>query len=586
MDSLVYKAETLIERRDTEALPFANKLMAMAEANNNAHQLAQANYVLAYYNCTVANAYKKAIEICEATIQNTSDDALKSIDYKMHMTLGNAYQFKGEIFSAQHWYMKGIKLLEDKVLDSNKEKLFLAAFYYNLSVIYTTRQLNDSGEDYLKKAIELYEQAGSVFKLSKCYSAYADILEGRKEYDKAIELMQKALALDMQGNDLWSIAISQANLGILYSRNLLFNQAVDYLQKSLEYFVSENKQHETALVQFNLGRVLCSAGKIAKGITLLNKAKEIFARLNNKHELTNVYELLSSTMAQKGDYKKALEYYHQYADNVKYVFDSEKANALTRAKQEFETEQREKEALLLREKNEEIQIYALNLQAANKSLEALTYSVSHDLKVPLAMIKNINSMQDADNNGYKQFIDETCKQALNSIDGIISFSESINNNQLSAEYVSTNVFELLKNKLNELQRSAKLNNQTLHFVQNDKNITARINPETFGRAIANLVSNAIKFSHAGGNITVEVVKETEATFTIKVIDNGIGIPGELRQHIFKKHSAAQREGLKGEKSTGLGLYITHTVIGLHGGTIALADTEDNGTTFIIKLPLA
>ena len=584
-DSLVYKAEILIERRDADALKVATQLMNEARAGGGRVQLAEANYIMAYYNCIVANNYDKAIELCEATLKNAHGKDLDGLAYKIYMTLGNAYQLKGEIFSSQHWYMKGLRIMEGMTIASTKEKLFLATFYYNLSIIFTTRELNDSGEEYLQKAIRLYEETGSSFKLSRSYSAYADILEGREEYEKAIELMHKALQLDLSGKDGWSIALTKANLGILHSRINFFGEAVSYLREALAYFESENKAHELGLVQLNLGSVICKAGNTDDGVLLLREAEKIFKRLDNKHELTKVYELLSSSMAEKGDYKMALLYHYQYSDNVKYVFDNEKVSALTRARQEFESEQREKEATLLREKNEEIRIYATSLEESNKYLEALTYSVSHDLKGPLAMIKNINALTPEDENGYHKFIDDTCKQTLDSIDGILSFSEKVNNNLLSSEYKVEAVYDVVIEKAEELKKAALANGQTIVVIKPDKELKCRINRETLGRAIANLIGNSIKFSTATGKIKVEIYSD-EGDCIIKLSDEGIGIPPAMRKHLFEKFTSAQRPGLKGEKSTGLGLYITQSIIKLHGGTIEIDERTSSGTTFIIRLPLA
>jgi signal transduction histidine kinase len=308
-------------------------------------------------------------------------------------------------------------------------------------------------------------------------------------------------------------------------------------------------------------------------------------RLDNKFELTHIYQLLSSIMAGQGEYKLALEYHHQYSESVKTVFDSEKANALTRAKQEFETEQKEKEALLLREKNEEISIYAASLEAANRDLEALSYSVSHDLKGPLAMIKNINAMNIRDENGYQQFIDDTCNQALTSIDNILSFSENMNKKMLSSEYKPEEIFDLIKEKLVALEPAAHKNNQTINLIQSDRTLKARVNKDAIGRVIDNLVRNSIKFTHGEGKITFEVFAENAQWIVIRITDEGIGIPPELHQHLFKKFSTAHRKGLKGEEGTGLGLYITYSIIKLHGGTIEIDANHTKGTSFIIRLPL-
>lgn len=585
IDSLLVEAERLIERRDAEALTVANLLMTNAHAEGSSKDLAQATYIMAYYHCLVVNDYEKSIELCENILKNTLDEDLIEIDFKLYMTLGNAFHLKGEVFSAQYWYLKGLKLLEEKKNCSLTERLFLATFYYNLSTIFTNHRLNDSGEDYLLKAIALYSETSSFFKLSKCYSAYANLLEAREDFHTAIDWMNKALELDQKGKDPYSIAISQANLGILKSKVGELPASIELLKESLQYFEKQQKVHEGALVRFNLGRVLCEHSNYKEGIPLLHESEKTFIKLDNRHELTSVYELLSEVVAKQGLYKEALDYHHQYTGNLRHVFDSEKANAVTRAKQEFETEQREKEAALLREKNEEIRMYATSLETAYNDLEALSYSVSHDLKAPLAMVRNINALAPEDESGYRKFIDNTCTQALTSIDNILAISRNLNKSRPLTEYHAEEIDTLIAEKVEELQPGADVKKVELCYSRPDKHIIALVNKETLGRAIANLVGNAVKFSKPGGHVWLETETTDDGWLLIRVKDEGAGIPADLQKHLFTKFSAAQRSGLQGEKGTGLGLFITHSIIKLHGGTICVESEAGKGATFTIRIPL-
>jgi signal transduction histidine kinase len=71
---------------------------------------------------------------------------------------------------------------------------------------------------------------------------------------------------------------------------------------------------------------------------------------------------------------------------------------------------------------------------------------------------------------------------------------------------------------------------------------------------------------------------------VRVRDEGIGIPEALQDEMFGKSSITGRQGLRGEKSTGVGLYIVKKIIELHSGDISFISIENEGTEFIVKLP--
>ncbi|GAC1376497.1 MAG: hypothetical protein NVS3B25_23580 [Hymenobacter sp.] len=109
-----------------------------------------------------------------------------------------------------------------------------------------------------------------------------------------------------------------------------------------------------------------------------------------------------------------------------------------------------------------------------------------------------------------------------------------------------------------------------------------LNPEKFGRALDNLLNNALKFTPTGGTVTVGL-REYEGKVRLTVQDTGIGIPGKLHNNLFDKFNPTRRAGLQGEITTGLGLFIAKQIVELHGGHIWLESREKEGTTFFIEL---
>lgn len=112
----------------------------------------------------------------------------------------------------------------------------------------------------------------------------------------------------------------------------------------------------------------------------------------------------------------------------------------------------------------------------------------------------------------------------------------------------------------------------------------KINEKEFVRVIYNLISNAIKFTPAGGEIQIKTKTVVNDKVSIEISDTGIGISKELLPIIFDKFSKARRKGIEGEKSTGLGMWIVKHIIELHKGEISVRSTENEGTTFTILLP--
>lgn len=73
---------------------------------------------------------------------------------------------------------------------------------------------------------------------------------------------------------------------------------------------------------------------------------------------------------------------------------------------------------------------------------------------------------------------------------------------------------------------------------------------------------------------------------IKVQDSGIGIPADVLPRLFERFTPARRPGLRGERTTGLGLVLCKTIVEWHKGTISVASREGQGTAFTVEIPQA
>ncbi len=113
--------------------------------------------------------------------------------------------------------------------------------------------------------------------------------------------------------------------------------------------------------------------------------------------------------------------------------------------------------------------------------------------------------------------------------------------------------------------------------------TVVVDREQLDRALVNLLTNAIKFTPAGGTVTLHARRE-DADLVITIADSGVGIPEDEQDRLFTRFfrsSVATRLAIQG---TGLGLVIVKRIVEEHGGTISIASTLDVGTTVTVRIP--
>lgn len=122
-----------------------------------------------------------------------------------------------------------------------------------------------------------------------------------------------------------------------------------------------------------------------------------------------------------------------------------------------------------------------------------------------------------------------------------------------------------------------------HITASGPSVYIEVDEMKFMQVLNNLVSNSIKFTYDNGNISLHVEEEQE-NILITIADDGIGIPAEYQSVLFDKFTKARRPGLRGEKSTGLGMSIVKTIIELHQGKIWFDSAEKKGSRFYIQIP--
>ncbi len=227
------------------------------------------------------------------------------------------------------------------------------------------------------------------------------------------------------------------------------------------------------------------------------------------------------------------------------------------------------------------------LEAANRELEAFSYSVSHDLMVPLLAIEGFARLlakRDADRlqgkgTAYVDIILENARRMQQLISGLLAFSRLSHE---SVEPMAIDMFQVTESVVREIRETSQ--GRTLQFTCNP--LPACHGDQMMIRqVIVNLLSNAVKFTKPRDTAYIEVGGWPEEEHNVYYIkDNGVGFDMQYATRLFKVferlHSGEEFPG------TGIGLSIVERIVARHGGKVWAEGKIDGGATFYFTLPRA
>jgi signal transduction histidine kinase len=150
---------------------------------------------------------------------------------------------------------------------------------------------------------------------------------------------------------------------------------------------------------------------------------------------------------------------------------------------------------------------------------------------------------------------------------------------------TTDINSLMEDIITEQQPDIQASKHKVQVKLPKRPLILYVDSHTLRMAIENIISNAIKYTPKGGEVTIRVFKTHEHAF-IRVKDSGIGIAQADTDKLFKQFSRLPNEMSLSVGGTGIGLYLAKHLVELHGGTITVKSAPGKGSTFTIILPLS
>ncbi|MEO7911799.1 MAG: HAMP domain-containing sensor histidine kinase, partial [Roseiflexaceae bacterium] len=230
-------------------------------------------------------------------------------------------------------------------------------------------------------------------------------------------------------------------------------------------------------------------------------------------------------------------------------------------------------------------------QAAIREREAFLLVASHEVKNPLtALLGHAQVLQRkltrrADSARELEDITTIIDQSKR-IDRLLSElldASQVTGAQFRIDPIPLDLGSLLRRVVAQAQPSAP--NHCISISEQATMLAIAGDANRLEQVFQNLISNAIKYSPAGGAITVAIAKQ-DARARITVRDEGLGIPAAALPHVFKRFYRVAGTSTQQIAGSGIGLYVVREIVTGHGGTVEASSIEGGGSTFTVYLPLA
>lgn len=246
------------------------------------------------------------------------------------------------------------------------------------------------------------------------------------------------------------------------------------------------------------------------------------------------------------------------------------------------------------ELNAKLQVAVEKAESANHAKSTFLFNMSHDIRTPMNAIigyADLASRHSDDPAKLKKYMEniQVCGQNLLMLLNNVLDLARIENDKTEMEYSVSDIDKDFRNCIAMFRNLADSKGQTLMVT------TQLLHPYIYAdiphltEVCTNLVSNAVKYTGAGGTIRCDVTqkpgeKESWCNMVITVADNGIGMSQEFQKHIFEPFERERTSTVSKVEGSGIGMGIVKKLVGLMGGTVEVESRIGVGSTFTVTIP--
>jgi two-component system NtrC family sensor kinase len=509
----------------------------------------------------------------------------------------------------------------------------IATAYTYLSEAYISQQNHNNVKLYLNRAIRIFDTERDSLRLAFALHNLGFEYYRIEQYDSALILFDRAGEVYRKLNYELENAYCTGNTGLVYSRMDDLTRAENNLLKALKTIGNYNDARALSDFTLEYAYVLQRKGNIGQALASAYKGLDLASENNITELKRDAAFRLSQIYEEIKRYDSAFHYqliYYTYSDSIRNLESIQRTADL---RTEFEVARKQAEVDILK-KNKSIQRIVIgglgtiillgagfiimiflslkrnrrlriDLEARQRQLEEQSAElrklnrikdrffsiISHDLRSPLSSLGGISSLikesLENDNkallNQATEYIDQTVISLTGLLENLLNWALS-QQGKFPFKPESVDLEDMIREVVKTFTSVTLTKNQSidLHL---EKMLTIEADRNSMMTIIRNLVSNALKFTPSGGNITITTAGIQNNMAEIRVADNGIGIPAEKIDDLFKLKEDKSSRGTQNEKGIGLGLNLVYEFTRMNKGTIRVESRVNQGTTFIVVFPM-
>jgi signal transduction histidine kinase len=560
-----------------------------------------------------------------------------------HSNIGNYYHELGEYDEAYYYLTQAYKILQSSAKNIN-DSVTMNIALHNVGRVFKELGQFEVALRHLRLSQKISEQINDIEGRPYSLDEIGDVELRMKNYDSALYYLTSSIRegrriiakepftsiKELQPRTFSKIAKTYLHIGN-------YGKAFAYYDSTFKIHELTGNKYGIAEVELGRGSVYAKQEKYDEAMRYIEKAASLAQEINARVLEIACYNQLSILWEKRGDYKKSLEYFKQFKTLDDSLFSNEMQQkllrdqirfeiatrddqiaALTRLEETQKSELKKTELIrnilvvvialtgillfsvyrsgqrrkqinaLLLQHQEETEKRSKELEQLNEVKDKFFSIISHDLRSPINALAGLMDLLDKG-----AIAQHELPVAIKELRTRFNHTRSLMNNLLDWTVLQMDKMNLQAGNV-PLRKIVEENIELVGSIQNKKikmvnsvpeNATGYADSNTINLVIRNLMTNAIKFTNDGGEITVSA-ESTGTEWVMSVRDNGIGMNTEIQKKLFDKINPYSTRGTANEKGTGLGLILCKEFVEKNGGRIWVESEEGKGSTFWFTVPKA
>jgi len=487
---------------------------------------------------------------------------------------------------------------------------------FSIGALYGDMKLNDLSMEYTLKALEVFENMGNKIEnpilIGVCYINICSNYFDKEEYLNALEYAEKATMFFRNHNSVYILGKS-----LLHKCDCLqeLNRAEEafILIEELENIAQKLNDNYFSKEVLNLkGKILMKTKQYKKAMDCFKQSLAIIDTTYKRNKYI-IPQLLAEASAYAGTPDETYGYIREFAKSVIETFSKEWSDNMTEMEVKYETEKKQleidRQQQIIARQNMQRWLYVGGIAVCCIFLTLMTFMlrmrinrnqvlaemnntkdkffsiISHDLKNPAismrdalkSLVKNANSWDIETLSEYYNELLKSAEGEVELIHNLLGWAQ-INTGRIAYKPQTVIITDFLPD-ITLIRKMAEKKGVSLNLsIPDSAIITGDCN--IISTVLRNLLTNAIKFTPAGGGITLEITRNINAaTYTFSVIDTGIGINKEQMKDLFSLFKPNSTVGTDGERGSGLGLIICKDFLEMHGSKLNVESEVGKGSRF-------